>query len=56
MAGGYIHIESPVIRAFTLGQFFDIWDQDLELDARGDGGGAPAREFCVGQRQTLERL
>ena len=22
---GYIHIESPVKRAFTLGEFFDIW-------------------------------
>lgn len=28
-AGGYIHIESPVIRTFTLGQFFDVWDRDL---------------------------
>lgn len=26
---GYIHIESPVKRPFTLGQFFDIWGQDL---------------------------
>lgn len=28
-ADGYIHIESPVLRNFTLGQFFDIWGQDL---------------------------
>jgi hypothetical protein len=28
-ADGYIHIESPVLRQFTLGQFFDIWGQDL---------------------------
>jgi hypothetical protein len=26
---GTIHIESPVVRTFTLGQFFDIWDQRL---------------------------
>ncbi|MEO6836301.1 MAG: hypothetical protein ABI231_10415, partial [Candidatus Tumulicola sp.] len=28
-ADGYIHIESPVKRSFTLGQFFDIWGPDL---------------------------
>lgn len=28
-ADGYIHIESPVTRAFTLGQFFDIWEAEL---------------------------
>lgn len=26
---GLIHIESPVKRTFTLGQFFDIWNQPL---------------------------
>jgi hypothetical protein len=26
---GMIHIESPVKRAFDLGQFFDIWGPDL---------------------------
>lgn len=26
---GYIHIESPVTRTFTLGQFFDIWGPEL---------------------------
>jgi hypothetical protein len=26
---GIIHIESPLARAFTLGQFFDIWGQPL---------------------------
>ena len=26
-ADGVIHIESPVVREFTLGQFFDIWGQ-----------------------------
>lgn len=28
-ADGVIHIESPVARTFTLGQFFDIWGEDL---------------------------
>ncbi len=26
---GFIHIESPVKRAFDLGEFFDIWGPDL---------------------------
>ncbi|HEY9180395.1 MAG TPA: hypothetical protein VIO32_06720 [Candidatus Baltobacteraceae bacterium] len=26
---GIIHIESPVMRSFTLGQFFDIWGENL---------------------------
>jgi hypothetical protein len=26
---GIIHIESPVVRTFTLGQFFDIWGMAL---------------------------
>jgi hypothetical protein len=28
-ADGFIHIESPVKRSFTLGDFFDIWGPDL---------------------------
>jgi hypothetical protein len=28
-ADGIIHIESPVTRAFTLGNFFDVWGQGL---------------------------
>jgi len=26
---GIIHIESPTVRSYTLGQFFDIWQQPL---------------------------
>src|SRR5271166_3094569 len=26
---GLIHVESPTIRTFTLGQFFDVWGQPL---------------------------
>ena len=33
---GYIHIESPVVRDFTLGQFFDIWGRELSW-TRADG-------------------
>lgn len=28
-SNGFIHIEAPVKRSFTLGEFFDIWGQDL---------------------------
>jgi hypothetical protein len=28
-ADGVIHIESPVQRTYTLGEFFDIWGQPL---------------------------
>jgi hypothetical protein len=30
---GIIHIESPTARTFTLGQFFDVWGQDLNRQA-----------------------
>lgn len=33
--GGFIHIESPVRRTFTLGQFFDIWGPDLSWTRAG---------------------
>jgi hypothetical protein len=28
-ASGFVHIESPVKRQFTLGEFFDIWGPEL---------------------------
>ena len=28
-SNGIVHIESPVVRTFTLGQFFDIWGETL---------------------------
>lgn len=37
---GIIHIESPTLREFTLGEFFDIWGQPLE---RTDIAGAKPR-------------
>lgn len=32
---GIIHIEAPTMRVFTLGQFFDIWDQNLSRSQAG---------------------
>jgi hypothetical protein len=32
---GFIHIESPVKRPFTLGQFFDIWGPNLTWTTAG---------------------
>lgn len=34
-ADGMIHIESPVKRAFDLGEFFDIWGPDLSWTKAG---------------------
>lgn len=38
-ADGIIHIESPVRRTFTLGDFFDIWRQPLSPDRVGPARG-----------------
>ena len=38
-ADGVIHIESPVQRTYTLGNFFDIWGQPLETDRVGPATG-----------------
>ena len=37
---GIIHIEAPAKATFTLGQFFDIWDQPLGPDQVGPTKGA----------------
>ncbi|WP_249011844.1 hypothetical protein [Conexibacter sp. DBS9H8] len=39
-ADGIIHIESPVQRTFTLGDFFDIWGQPLGPARVGPASGA----------------
>ena len=36
---GIVHIESPVKRAFTLGNFFDIWGQKLSGNQVGPASG-----------------
>jgi hypothetical protein len=38
-ADGIIHIESPVHRTYTLGDFFDIWGQPLSADQVGPAHG-----------------
>jgi hypothetical protein len=38
-ADGIIHIESPVQRAFTLGEFFDVWGQPLSTTQVGPAQG-----------------
>ena len=38
-ADGVIHIESPVARTFTLGDFFDVWGQPLSATRAGPARG-----------------
>ena len=38
-ADGIIHIESPVVRTYTLGNFFDIWGQPLSQTQVGPAKG-----------------
>jgi hypothetical protein len=39
-ADGIIHIESPIERTFTLGDFFDVWGQKLGPAQVGPSTGA----------------
>jgi hypothetical protein len=38
-ASGVVHIESPVQRTFTLGDFFDVWGQPLSANQVGPAQG-----------------
>lgn len=38
---GIIHIEAPLFRAFTLGNFFDVWGQPLSRTAAGPAKSSP---------------
>jgi len=38
-ADGIIHVESPVKRGFTLGEFFDVWGEPLGPDVAGSAHG-----------------
>lgn len=38
-ADGIVHIESPVDRTYTLGNFFDVWGQPLTRRRVGPAGG-----------------
>jgi|SRR5579872_604293 len=44
---GIIHIESPVKRAFTLGEFFDIWGQDLNTTHAADVASPKGKKLLV---------
>ena len=48
-ATGVIHVESPVRRVYTLGQFFDIWGQPLSTTQVGRATGNVAA-FLNGKR------
>jgi hypothetical protein len=54
---GVIHIESPVSRTFTLGQFFDIWGMNLSRTAAASlnaSGSKPLTVFVNGRRWTRD--
>jgi len=48
---GLVHIESPMARGFTLGEFFDIWGQPLSASAVGPISGE-VTAFVDGQPFT----
>jgi hypothetical protein len=52
-ADGIIHIESPVQRTFTLGNFFDLWGQALGPDQVGPATG-PVVAIYNGQRYEAD--
>lgn len=48
---GIVHVEAPTKQSFTLGQFFDIWNQPLSRTQVGPDKG-PVVIFENGKRQT----
>ena len=49
---GIIHVESPLVRGFTLGRFFDVWGIALDDDCVGiqcDGAGRLQYTWVNGQ-------
>ena len=48
---GVIHIESPSVRIYTLGNFFDEWNQPLSATA---GGRRQGQGHRVRQRQAVD--
>jgi hypothetical protein len=54
-ATGIIHVESPVVRTFTLGEFFDVWGVRFDGHCVGgvcDGNGRGLSVFLDGQPDT----
>jgi hypothetical protein len=50
-ADGVIHIESPVVRTYTLGDYFDIWGRPLSADRVGPTRGR-VTAYVDGRRFT----
>ena len=48
-ADGIIHMESPIQRTFTLGNFFDVWGQPLSATRVGPASG-PVVAIVDGKR------
>lgn len=46
-AKGYIHIEAPVKKPFTLGQFFDIWGSDLSWTQAGSATAPHGKRLSI---------
>lgn len=54
-ATGIIHVESPIVREFTLGEFFDVWGVRFDADCLGgicDGNGRTMSVYLDGQAVT----
>jgi len=52
-ADGIIHIESPSVKVYTLGNFFDIWRQPLDSNRVGPARG-PVTVFLNGHRDNVD--
>jgi hypothetical protein len=50
---GIVHVESPIQRTFTLGDYFDLWGQLLEADQVGTDRGQ-LTAYLNGQRFTAD--
>ena len=54
-ASGIIHVESPIVREFTLGEFFDVWAVRFDAHCLGgicDGDGRVLSVYRNGQLVT----
>jgi hypothetical protein len=56
-ASGIIHVESPIVREFTLGEFFDVWGVRFDGHCVGgvcDGSGRVLSVYRNGQPVTSD--
>jgi hypothetical protein len=56
-ATGIIHVESPIVREFTLGEFFDVWGVRFDAHCVGgtcDGNGRSMSVYVNGQAVTAD--